>query len=71
VFDYCNPEIIIFSDKQIEHETQLTAGLYGNHARGIRFFDGQTRYVLTTRNNGSIRFTARGQGTGFVWISKR
>lgn len=71
VFDYCNPEIIIFSDKQIDHETQLTAGLYRDHARGIRFFDGQTRYVLTTRNNGYIRFAVQGPGMGFVWISKR
>lgn len=71
VFDYCRPAVIIFSDKKIDHETQLTAGLYKPHAQGIRFFDGQTRYVLTTRNNGYIRLTMNGPGTGFIWISKR
>lgn len=71
VFDYCSPEIVIFSDKGVAHETQKTAALYRQHAAGVRFFDSETRYVLTTRNNGAIRLSQHGPGMGFVWISRR
>lgn len=71
VFDYCHPEIIVFSDKSIVHETQLTAAVYRPHASGIRFFDGEMRYVLTTRNNGNIRITKYGSGVGLISISKK
>ncbi len=71
VLDYCTPEIVVFSDQQIAHETQKTASLYRQHTKGIRFFDGEIRHVLTTRNNGYIRFSKQGAGTGFVWISRR
>lgn len=71
VFNYCHPEIVIFSDKSIIHETQKSAGLYRPHTRGVGFFDGETRYVVTTRNNGYIRIAKQGANTGFVWISKK
>lgn len=69
VFNYCRPEIVIFSDSTVVHETQKTAGLYRQHTRGIKFFDGKERHVLTTRNNGMIRLSQVGAGTGFIWIS--
>ncbi|MBI5911559.1 MAG: hypothetical protein HY848_16615 [Betaproteobacteria bacterium] len=71
LFNYCSPELIIFSDKSIEHETQKTAQVYRQHARGVRFFDGVTRYVLSTRNNGYIRMWKQGVGPGFVWIGAK
>lgn len=71
VFDYCFPEIVVFSDKSVVHETQKTAGLYRQHTRGVRFFDGETRHVLTTRNNGYIRLSKMGAVTAFVWISRK
>ena len=52
------------------HETQKTTGMYRQHTRGIAFFDGVTRHVLTTRRNGAIRFRQIGRGGGLVWISK-
>jgi beta-lactamase superfamily II metal-dependent hydrolase len=70
VFDYCQPEIIVFSDKSIDYETQMTASLYGQHARGINFFDGKTRYVLTTRKNGKITVSQQGPSAGLIWIEK-
>ena len=53
VFDYCNPEVVVFSDGPIAHDTQRMAGIYGQHASGVTF-NGESRYVLTTRNDGSI-----------------
>lgn len=71
VFNHCSPELVIFSDKAISHDTQKTAGLYRQHTKGVRFFDGETRHVLTTRSNGYIRFSKQGAGTAFVWINKK
>ncbi len=70
VFNWCFPEIVIFSDTSVIHETQKTASSYRQHTKGIRFFDDKVRHVLTTRNNGMIRITQSGPGMGFVWISK-
>ncbi len=52
VFDYCNPYIILLSDKSIVHDSQEHD--YTKHAIGIDFPNGQTRRVLTTRNDGHI-----------------
>jgi len=71
VFNFCSPELVVFSDKAILHDTQKTAGLYRQQTRGVRFFDGETRHVLTTRNNGYIRFFKQGPGPAFAWISKK
>lgn len=51
----CNPYWIAISDKGHEHETQETVQAYAKHARG-GYFRGETRYVLTTRNDGHITF---------------
>ena len=53
-FDCVNPMLTIVSDKGIEHLTQEeTAQCY--KGRGARI-DGEMRYVLTTRNDGTISF---------------
>lgn len=53
VFDYCSPDIIIISDKEIVHETQKQN--YTRHASGILWNGGpERRYVLTTRSDGMI-----------------
>jgi beta-lactamase superfamily II metal-dependent hydrolase len=55
VFEYCHPDLIIVSDESIKYDTQDVN--YGQHAKGIRWQDGSTKYVLTTRKNGMIRIT--------------
>jgi beta-lactamase superfamily II metal-dependent hydrolase len=62
VFNYCKPELVIISDKEIIHETQKQ--LYQKHAIGIPWDNGQTRrYVLTTRSDGMVTITKTlGQG---------
>lgn len=53
-FKLVNPELTIVSDKSIKYGSQQkTAMLY--KGRG-RFVNGQMRYVLTTRNDGTISF---------------
>lgn len=53
VFNYCSPDIVIISDKEIVHETQKQ--LYGKHASGVPWNGGpERRYVLTTRSDGMI-----------------
>lgn len=63
VFGYrkCKPELIVFSDSSIVHDTQQTAGLYRPYASGVMFGDNVKRHILTTRNNGQITFTATAQ----------
>jgi beta-lactamase superfamily II metal-dependent hydrolase len=63
VFNYCNPAIIILSDKGIVHGSQEHD--YTKHAIGIPWDGGsQTRRVLTTRSDGHIRITKEA-GKGF------
>lgn len=53
VFNYCSPDIVIISDKEIVHETQKQN--YINQASGILWNGGpDRRYVLTTRSDGMI-----------------
>lgn len=53
IFKYCKPAIIIISDKEIVHDTQIHD--YSKHANGI-IFDKEERYVLSTRKDGRISF---------------
>lgn len=53
VFEICKPSVILISDKGVVHETQKDVG-YSQHTDGLYFTDGQTRKVITTRNNGVI-----------------
>lgn len=55
VFGICSPSVFVFSDSQKQHSTQETAQKYGKHAKGVQF-NGETRYVLTTRNDGSFHW---------------
>ena len=53
-FDCVNPYLTVVSDKSIVHNTQTdTAKLY--NGRGAHLY-GKDRYVLTTRNDGTISF---------------
>ena len=57
VFDYCSPNVVIFSDGPKQFATQEEAATYAAHASGITF-DGRTRYVLTTRKDGSLSWSS-------------
>ncbi len=54
VFDLCKPWFVLISDEAKLYDTQDVN--YAQHASGIQF-GSQTRYVLTTRNDGRIRFS--------------
>src|SRR2546422_3999700 len=56
VFEVCRPHVIVFSDSEIQHATQEMSQTYGGHASGVTF-NGVTRYVLSTRNDGSLTWT--------------
>lgn len=56
VFDTCSPDVVIFSDSNIKYATQEMSQTYADHANGIQF-DGSTRYVLSTRNDGTLTWT--------------
>ena len=64
VFDYCRPNLFIFSDGSIRHRTQLMAGRYGAYARGV-MFGNRRRDVLSTRSDGmvSISISSNGQAS--------
>lgn len=64
IFDYCQPDCVILSDKSIVHETQKDmAALYASHVRGngITYTpatgEAIRRKTLTTRNDGHIIVT--------------
>jgi beta-lactamase superfamily II metal-dependent hydrolase len=63
VFKFCNPDIVVISDKEIVHETQKQQ--YQKHASGITWNGGPgKRYVLTTRSDGMITIT-KTTGSGY------
>ncbi len=51
----CRPYWVVISDKGYMHDTQETVPFYALRAQGGRF-RGEDRKVLTTRNDGRIRF---------------
>ena len=53
VFDLCSPNVVIFSDSNIQYATQEMSSKYAAHCSGIQF-NGETRYVISTRNDGSL-----------------
>jgi beta-lactamase superfamily II metal-dependent hydrolase len=54
----CQPHFVVISDKSHEHETQKTHDFYHGVALGSNFGDpSATRYVLTTRSDGRLKFT--------------
>lgn len=67
-FDCVNPLLTVVSDKSIVHETQTdTATLY--QGRGARV-NGRPRYVLTTRNDGTISFDISDDSGIFVTMGE-
>ena len=57
VFDYCKPRLVVISDSPVQHDTQLMAGTYAQHASGELSSTPsgqQVRKVVTTRNDGNI-----------------
>ncbi len=57
VFSYCNPYLILLSDKNLIHDSQEHD--YTKHAIGVDWGNGVTRRVITTRSDGHIRITKR------------
>lgn len=55
VFDYCRPRVVVFPDSAIRYASQKMASTYASHASGVPF-KGKTRYVLTTRNDGTLQW---------------
>lgn len=53
VFDLCSPSAVIFSDSNIQYATQEMSSKYASHCSGIQF-NGVTRYVISTRNDGNL-----------------
>ena len=53
VFDYCKPEVVVFSDSSIKYATQEMANTYDRHATGTTF-NGTPRNVLSTRNDSTF-----------------
>ena len=56
VFEICRPNAFVFSDSPIKYATQKMADTYAAHATGVTF-NGQTRWVLSTRKDGSLVWT--------------
>lgn len=63
VFQYCKPQIIILSDKNIVHLSQEHD--YTKHATGVPNGKDSRRYVYTTRSDGHIRIN---KSPGQSWI---
>jgi beta-lactamase superfamily II metal-dependent hydrolase len=69
LFQWCAPDLIVFSDGPKEYETQETAGWYYRRAKGIPDWSqpvsllGQPRrHVMTTRSDGTIRIDVTENG---------
>ena len=57
----CKPFWVVISDKGYKHETQETVPYYRSIVKGASF-RGETRHVLTTRRDGTIKFNLRTDG---------
>lgn len=53
VFECCRPNVFVFSDSPVQYASQEMANRYAQHANGVNFY-GQTRRVLSTRNDGTL-----------------
>ena len=59
IFNYCTPAVVVISDEAIKYETQEDS--YAQHARGITWNSTHRRKVLTTRNDGMLTITPKGE----------
>ena len=65
-----NPRLTIFSDGTKKYKTQdYSRNRYANRTRGVTW-GGQSRYVFTTRSDGSIKFSFRSDGTWSIDTDK-
>jgi hypothetical protein len=78
LFQWCKPSLIVFSDGPKEYETQETTGWYYNRAEGIPDWSqpagisGQPRrYVMTTRNDGTICIDVSDRGQWSITTNPR
>jgi beta-lactamase superfamily II metal-dependent hydrolase len=61
--DYgCNPQVVVISDDEHKYDTQNTTSYYGSKCRGVSY-RGRQRQVLTTRDDGNLRFVSQGTQT--------
>ncbi len=67
LFKHFTPNLIIKSDKSIQHKTQIIGAPYESHATGIQF-PNNLRKVLTTRNDGKITIVVEDDGRYMVYI---
>lgn len=53
----CRPKLVVISDDYMQYDTQQTSAFYRDKASGHPFkFDGNLRWVLTTRCDGTLDF---------------
>lgn len=64
----CSPKLVVISDKGYAHDTQETVPYYRSKASGVQI-NGESRYVLTTRNDGCIQFDFGGRLHGNAGIT--
>lgn len=69
VFDYCEPQIVVMSDREKAFDTQETVPWYTNRVKGVDW-SGKKRSVLTTRNYGDIRITINDDGSWTIDVQK-
>ena len=66
--DLCpNIRAFVVSDKKTGFQSQETNHLYRPYAAGFEY-DGQRRHILTTRRDGSMRFSIPPLGGAGVWL---
>lgn len=56
VMKAARPNVVVFSDSEIEYATQEMAGIYGQYCSGVAF-NGAQRKVLSTRSDGTISWS--------------
>ena len=64
----CAPKLTIVSDDYVQYDTQDTCAFYRDKTSGHPFkSEGKTRWVLTTRQDGTLDFMASDRGGMFVF----
>jgi len=55
IFNFCQPQLVVVSDKEHMHDSQKTSGYYGSRARGAIFRNTDRKFV-STRSEGNLLF---------------
>jgi beta-lactamase superfamily II metal-dependent hydrolase len=66
VFEYCSPDLVVLSDKNIVHASQEHD--YTGHSKGITWNTDEVRRVLTTRSDGHIHITKESGKGAFITV---